>query len=151
VIESLLSGLSVAETAEKFSLHPDSISRMRRNPEFVTAFKLRRRQLWDQARATIEGAQVRSVETLMALLGHKDPRVRLRAAETLLRAGGQIGADVSVEVNQQQQQGLGVLTNEQLRELKERLAVLKELKGQVEALPGNRRLLLGSSQHETER
>jgi hypothetical protein len=84
-LTALVSGATVTEAAQRANVARPTVSEwVHHDPLFQAELRNRRAELWAAARAKLEAAGLRAVQTLTDLLGEEEPRVRLAAASRIL-------------------------------------------------------------------
>jgi transcriptional regulator with XRE-family HTH domain len=86
---ALAEGATQGEAAERAGVTRETISRwLREEPEFVAALNVVRKAVWDASIDRLRLLALKSTEVLAKLLESDDPRIRLAAAQTTLKAAG---------------------------------------------------------------
>jgi transcriptional regulator with XRE-family HTH domain len=86
---ALAEGATQGEAAERAGVTRETVSRWRRDdPEFTAALNGVRKDIWDASVDRLRLLALKSTEVLAKLLESDDPRMRLAAAQTALKAAG---------------------------------------------------------------
>ena len=88
-LHALMSGATQAEAAERAGVARETVWRwLQDDPEFVAALNRIRTGLAESTIDRLRLARFEAIEVLVQLLKSDDPRLRLLAAQTVLRASG---------------------------------------------------------------
>lgn len=86
---ALVSGATQGEAAERAGVARETVCRwLQDDSEFVAALNRARKDIWDASIDRLRLLALKSTEVLAKLLDSDDPRIRLTAAQTALKAVG---------------------------------------------------------------
>jgi predicted DNA-binding protein (UPF0251 family) len=86
---ALVGGATQSEAAERAGVVRETVCRwLQDDPEFVAALNRARKDIWDASIDRLRLLALKSTEVLAKLLASDDPRIRLTAAQTTLKAVG---------------------------------------------------------------
>jgi len=86
---ALAEGATQGEAADRAGVTRETVSRwLRDDPEFAAALNAVRKAVWEASVDRLRLLALKSTEVLAKLLDSDDPRMRLAAAQTALRAAG---------------------------------------------------------------
>jgi hypothetical protein len=86
---ALVGGATQGEAAERAGVARETVCRwLQDDPEFVAALNRARKDIWDASIDRLRLLALKSTEVLAKLMESDDPRIRLNAAQTALKAAG---------------------------------------------------------------
>lgn len=86
---ALVGGATQGEAAERARVARETVCRwLQDDPEFVDGLNRSRKEIWDASIDRLRLLALKSTEVLAKLLENEDPRIRLTAAQTTLKAVG---------------------------------------------------------------
>src|SRR5262249_49903483 len=92
-LHALMSGATQAEAAERAGVARETVCRwLQDDADFVAALNRARKEIRDASIDRLQLLALKSSEVLAKLLEHDDPRIRLVAAQTALKAAGLEGS-----------------------------------------------------------
>jgi transcriptional regulator with XRE-family HTH domain len=86
---ALVGGATQSEAAERAGVARETVCRwLQDDPEFVAGLNRARKDIWDASIDRLRLLALKSTEVLAKLMESDDPRIRLNAAQTALKAAG---------------------------------------------------------------